>query len=140
MFSFFRALGQAIGVAVGGVVFQNRMFSNLMRYPDLVPMADAYSKDAAGLVQIIKAMADGADKANLKEAYTDSLRTVWIVCCAVSGAALVISLWTEHYDLDRDLETNQGLRDDDETLANEKDLEMHAGPRMTAPESRPAVW
>jgi hypothetical protein len=28
MFSFFRALGQAIGVAVGGVVFQNRMFTN----------------------------------------------------------------------------------------------------------------
>ncbi|OGE50913.1 hypothetical protein PENARI_c015G03751 [Penicillium arizonense] len=139
MFSFFRALGQAIGVAVGGVVFQNRMFSNLMKYPDLAPMAGTYSKDAAGLVQIIKAMADGADKANLKEAYTDSLRTVWIVCCAVSGVALVISLLTEHYDLDRDLETNQGLRGDDETIASEKDLEMRAS-RMMDPESRPSVW
>ncbi|KAJ6084921.1 hypothetical protein N7499_004550 [Penicillium canescens] len=139
MFSFFRALGQSIGVAVGGVVFQNRMFSNLMKYPGLAPMADAYSKDAAGLVQIIKAMADSADKANLKEAYTDSLRTVWSVCCAVSGVALVISLLTEHYDLDRDLETNQGLRGDDETITSEKDLEMRAG-RMIDPESRPSVW
>jgi hypothetical protein len=102
-------------------------------------MAGTYSKDAAGLVQIIKAMADDADKANLKEAYTDSLRTVWIVCCAVSGVALVISLLTEHYDLDRDLETNQGLRGDDETIASEKDLEMRAS-RMMDPESRPSVW
>ncbi|KAJ5781197.1 hypothetical protein N7457_006357 [Penicillium paradoxum] len=139
MFSFFRALGQAIGVAVGGVVFQNRMFTNLMKYPALAPMADAYSKDAAGLVQIIKAMADGAEKANLKEAYTDSLRTVWIVCCGVSGVALVISLFTQHYDLDRAMETEQGLRDDDETLRSEKDLEMHSDRRRVT-ESQPWAW
>ncbi|KAJ5865122.1 uncharacterized protein N7529_007038 [Penicillium soppii] len=140
MFSFFRALGQAIGVAVGGVVFQNRMFSNLMRYPGLAPMAGAYSKDAAGLVQVIKAMEDGADKANLKEAYTDSLRTVWVVCCAVSGVAMVMSLLTEHYDLDRELETNQGLRGDDESFVeSEKDLEMRAE-RAMVPETRPWAW
>ncbi|KAJ5463669.1 hypothetical protein N7475_008613 [Penicillium sp. IBT 31633x] len=138
MFSFFRALGQAIGVAVGGVVFQNRMFSNLMKYSALAPMANAYSKDAAGLVQVIKAMADGDDKANLKQAYTDSLRTVWIVCCAVSGVALLISLFTEHYDLDRALETNQGLRDDDETIG-ENDLEMRSERKMIS-ESRPWAW
>ncbi|CAP79873.1 putative transporter [Penicillium chrysogenum] len=141
MFSFFRALGQAIGVAVGGVVFQNRMFTNISRYPALAPMADAYSKDAAGLVQVIKAMADGADKANLKEAYTDSLRTVWVVCCAVSGIAMVISLLTEHYDLDRALETNQGLLDsyDDESINSLKDFEMRAERRIVA-EPRPWAW
>ncbi|KAJ5371734.1 hypothetical protein N7517_003740 [Penicillium concentricum] len=142
MFSFFRALGQAIGVAVGGVVFQNRMFTNISRYPAMVPMAEAYSKDAAGLVQVIKAMADGADKANLKEAYTDSLRTVWIVCCGVSGVAMLISLLTEHYDLDRTLETNQGLRDeydDDESISSLKDLEMRTDRRAVA-EPRPWAW
>lgn len=105
MFSFFRALGQAIGVAVGGVVFQNQMYKNLLRYPALAPMASAYSQDAAGLVQVIKAMADGANKTHLKEAYTDSLRIVWAVCCAISGVALLFSLMTESYDLDRALET-----------------------------------
>jgi hypothetical protein len=141
MFSFFRALGQAIGVAVGGVVFQNRMFTNISRYPALAPMADAYSKDAAGLVQVIKAMADGADKANLKEAYTDSLRTVWMVCCAVSGIAMVISLLTEHYDLDRALETNQGLLDsyDDESINSLKDFKMQTERRIVA-EPRPWAW
>ncbi|KAF4769465.1 hypothetical protein HAV15_008777 [Penicillium sp. str.  len=139
MFSFFRALGQAIGVAVGGVVFQNRMFTNISRYSALAPMAEAYSKDAAGLVQVIKAMADGADKANLKEAFTDSLRTVWIVCCGVSAVAMVISLLTEHYDLDRALETNQGLRDDDESINSLKDLEMRTDRRVVT-EPRPWAW
>jgi MFS family permease len=139
MFSFFRALGQAIGVAVGGVVFQNRMFNNIMRYPDLAPMANAYSKDAAGLVRVIKAMADGADKSNLKAAYTDSLRTVWIVCCAVSGVGMLVSFLTEHYDLDRALETNQGLKGDNESIDSEKYLEMRAERAMVT-ETRPWAW
>ncbi|KAJ5971406.1 uncharacterized protein N7479_001324, partial [Penicillium vulpinum] len=140
MFSFFRALGQAIGVAVGGVVFQNRMFANISRYSALAPMAEAYSKDAAGLVQVIKAMADGADKMNLKEAYTDSLRTVWIVCCGISGVAMLISFLTEHYDLDRALETNQGLCDyDDESINSLKDLEMRRDRRIVI-EHRPWAW
>lgn len=126
MFSFFRALGQAIGVAVGGVVFQNRMRNNLLRYPALAPMADAYSQDAAGLVQIIKGMADGVNKSDLKDAYTDSLRIVWAVCCAISGVALLLSFLTESYDLDQTLETNQGLRDVDENEASEKDIEASA--------------
>ncbi|KAJ5209955.1 Major facilitator superfamily domain general substrate transporter [Penicillium cf. griseofulvum] len=141
MFSFFRALGQAIGVAVGGVVFQNRMFTNISRYPTLAPMAEAYSKDAAGLVQVIRAMADGADRANLKEAYTDSLRTVWIVCCGVSGVAMLVSLLTEHYDLDRALETDQGLCDDydDESIDSLKDLEIRKDRRINE-EPRPWAW
>lgn len=126
MFSFFRALGQAIGVAVGGVVFQNRMHTNLLKYPSLAPMADAYSQDAAGLVQVIKGMADGPVKVHLKDAYTDSLRIVWAVCCAISGVALLVSFLTESYDIDRALETTQGLRGEDGPETTEKDLEARA--------------
>ncbi|KAJ5085231.1 hypothetical protein N7532_010002 [Penicillium argentinense] len=122
MFSFFRALGQAIGVAVGGVVFQNQMYHNLMKYPALAPMASSYSKDAAGLVQVIQAMPAGADKIDLKDAYTDSLRIVWAVCCAISGVALLLSLFTQEYDLDRALETEQGL----DEKKKESDLEHNA--------------
>ncbi|KAI9925049.1 hypothetical protein MW887_006456 [Aspergillus wentii] len=120
MFSFFRALGQAVGVAIGGVVFQNRMYANLLKYPTLAPMADPYSQDAAGLVQIIKAMPWGIEKMQLKEAYTDSLRIVWAVCCAVSGVAFLLSFWTERYDLNQALESKQGLRS--ETIPDEEGL------------------
>lgn len=137
MFSFFRALGQAIGVAVGGVVFQNQMHKNLLKYDALAPMASAYSKDAAGLVQVIKAMPDGINKINLKDAYTDSLRIVWIVCCAISAVALVSSLFTEEYDLDRALETEQGL-DKKARLESEKDLELNADRGVN--QAAPMAW
>ncbi|KAL4938272.1 hypothetical protein BDV06DRAFT_58302 [Aspergillus oleicola] len=110
MFSFFRAMGQAVGVAIGGVVFQNRMFHNLLQYESLASRAAEYSADAAGLVQVIKAMPEGLEKLQLKTAYTDSLRIVYAVCCAVSGVALVLSIFTESYDLNRALVMSQGLR------------------------------
>lgn len=120
MFSFFRALGQAIGVAIGGVVFQNQMYKNLLNYPGLAPMAEAFSRDAAGLVQIIQGMPDGPQKLHLREAYTDSLRIVWAVCCAISGAALLMSLLTESYDLNTGLTTTQGLRSKKEVPVDEE--------------------
>ncbi len=110
MFSFFRAMGQAVGVAIGGVVFQNRMYHYLLGYEALAPMASAYSQDAAGLVEVIKSMPGGAEKLALQTAYTDSLRIVYAVCCAVCGVALVLSLGTQSYDLNRALESVQGLR------------------------------
>ncbi|KAL1855594.1 hypothetical protein Plec18170_004316 [Paecilomyces lecythidis] len=121
MFSFFRAFGQAIGVAIGGVVFQNRMHDNLLGYPALAPLADAYSRDAAGLVQVIKKMPDGADKSDLKQAYTDSLRIVWAVSCAICGVAGLLSLLTQKYDLNRALETNQGLKAEKSTGMSEEE-------------------
>ncbi|KAE8362114.1 major facilitator superfamily domain-containing protein [Aspergillus caelatus] len=120
MFSFFRALGQCIGVAVGGVVFQNQMKKNLLKYPSLAPMADTYSQDAAGLVRAIAGMADESEKNNLKDAYTDSLRVVYAVCCAICGIALFTSLLTKSYDLDQVLNSAQGLQTE-RTAADEEE-------------------
>ncbi|PLN86151.1 major facilitator superfamily domain-containing protein [Aspergillus taichungensis] len=111
MFSFFRAMGQAVGVAIGGVIFQNRMFHNLLAYPALALMAAEYSQDAAGLVQVIRRMPDGAEKRDLQVAYTDSLRVVWAVCCGICGVAFLMSFLTKKYDLDRAMESSQTLRD-----------------------------
>lgn len=110
MFSFFRAFGQSIGVAIGGVIFQNQMRQKLQKYPEFASQARQLSQDAAGLVQVIKRMADGTDKSNLKTAYADSLKIVWVVMCALAGAAMIASFWIEHYDLDRALESEQTLR------------------------------
>lgn len=128
MTTFFRAFGQAVGVAIGGVVFQNRMYANLLTYPELAPYAHEYSQDAAGLVQVINAMG-GADagggpmmqvrQLDLRTAYADSLRTIWIVCCALSAVGFVSSLWTEEYDIDQALTSNQGLRDKRRTGAGD---------------------
>lgn len=59
LFSFFPAFGQAIGVAIDGVIFQNQLKKKLLIHPLLPPMADAYSNNPSGLVQIIKTMQHG---------------------------------------------------------------------------------
>lgn len=108
MFAFFRSFGQTVGVAIGGVIFQNAMKKKLLTYPLLASNATEYAKDASGLVEIIKAMPDGLAKSQLLESYVSSLRTVWIVCTALSAVALVVSFLTQGLPLDREFETEQG--------------------------------
>lgn len=110
LFSFFRTFGQAIGVAVGGVIFQNQLEKKLLAYPLLAPMASAYSSDASGLVQIIKTMQHGPARTQLIQSYADSLKTVWIVMCALAGVALLSSFFIKGFELDRALETEQGFQ------------------------------
>ena len=110
LFSFFRAFGQAIGVAVGGVVFQNQLKKKLLNYPLLAPMANAYSSDASGLVQIIKEMQHGPARTQLIQSYADSLKSIWVVMTALAGVALLSSFLIKGFELDRALETEQGFK------------------------------
>jgi len=122
MFAFFRAFGQTVGVAIGGVIFQNEMLKKLKTYPLLAARAVEYSADSSGLVQIIKTMPEGPEKTQLKQAYTDSIRMIFIVICALAGVALVAGAFTEKFSLDRQLETEQGYngkarKEDEEKVA-----------------------
>ena len=109
MFVFFRSFGQALGVAIGGVIFQNEMVKNLQIYPTYAARASELAKDSAALVEIIKQTGDGVRKLELMTAYTESLRMVYIVMCALAGVCLVVSLCIKGYDLNVGLETEQGL-------------------------------
>lgn len=109
MFVFFRSFGQALGVAIGGVIFQNEMVSNLKAYPMWASQASELARDAAALVEVIQhtAIADG--KLELQQAYTDSLRTVYIVLTVLAGVSAISTLFIKGYDLNVGLETEQGL-------------------------------
>ena len=48
-------------------------------------------------------------KLDLRTAYVDSVRVIFIVLCALSAVALVSSLFIKSYDLNRALETEQGF-------------------------------
>ncbi|KAF2847853.1 MFS general substrate transporter [Plenodomus tracheiphilus IPT5] len=113
MFSFFRAFGQTLGVAVGGVVFQNQIKKKLLTYPLLADMADEYSKDAAGLVQIIKAMESGDAQDQLKESYTYALKYIWIVMTVLAGVAFISTFFVKEYDMNGALETEMGFQHDE---------------------------
>ncbi|KAL8802998.1 MAG: hypothetical protein Q9200_006387 [Gallowayella weberi] len=120
MFSFFRAFGQAIGVAVGGTIFQNQVKTKLLSYPLLASKADEYSKDASRLVQIIKAMQDGVVKEDMKHAYADSLKVVWATMCGLAAVGLILSFWTKGLDMNKPLETEQGFLEEKKTADEER--------------------
>lgn len=109
LFTFFRTFGQAVGVAIGGAIFQNSMVSKLKAYPQYAGQASELAKDAAALVEIIRAQPPGADKLDLQTAYTDSIRVVYIVLTAFCAVGLVSSLFIKAYPLDEILETEHGL-------------------------------
>jgi len=111
MFAFLRSFGQTVGVAVGGVIFQNQMSERLMKLPALAPMAAEYSRNSAGLVEVIKSMPDSAERVQLIGAYADSLRIVWVVMTALSAVGMIASFWTEALPLDRPFESEQSFKE-----------------------------
>lgn len=108
-YSFLRVFGQSLGVAIGGVVFQNQIKQKLLAYPLLAPMATEYSKDATALVGIIKVMQEGTAKAQLIQAYADSLKTIWLVMCVMSGVAMIANAFIKGYTLEQEHKTLQGF-------------------------------
>lgn len=112
MYIFMRSLGQGVGVAVGGVVFQSQFAVELRKYPDLARNATALARDASGLVQVIKAMPEGtAERTAIVNAYADALKVVWVVMAGLAFVALVLSFATKGLSLNAEMETEQALKE-----------------------------
>ncbi|KAG9245097.1 MFS multidrug transporter-like protein [Calycina marina] len=117
MYSFFRSFGQTLGVAIAGVMFQNTFRKKVLRTA-YAENADLYSKNAAAMVQIVRAWPDdgalGVEKAVMKGVYVESLQMVWVIMCALGGVAFLTSLcFTKEISLERELETEQGFIGDE---------------------------
>ncbi|OQD89856.1 hypothetical protein PENANT_c002G05180 [Penicillium antarcticum] len=110
MFSFFRALGQALGVAIGEAIFQNRMEANLPKYHIPQDLVHLYIKNAASAVVAIKSIKNDHIKLSIQQAYTDSLRTVWISCCAIATCSFLLTVLIQHQDFDKKQVSSQNLR------------------------------
>ena len=111
MYIFMRSLGQGVGIAVGGVIFQSRFAIELRGTPDLARNATALAQDVSGLVQVIKAMPNGAaDRVTIVNAYADALNVVWVVMAGLAFVALLLSFGTEGLSLNAAMETEQALK------------------------------
>jgi MFS family permease len=121
--SFLECFGEAIGIAVSGVIFQNRLRSILLS-SDLFTkkLAVQYSKDATSLVSIIHGMHEHSeDKAALIQAYADSLKVVWIAMTILATIALASTIFVKDNSLDVELKTEQGYRNDEKVSDSEND-------------------
>ena len=117
MFTFFRLFGQALGVVIGGVVFQNQIKSRLLASPDLASMADQYASDGSALAQLIINLPPSSSKATLVQAYADALKIFWVVLCAIAAVALLVSFIITPVSLDREFISPQQIAGDRDDVA-----------------------
>lgn len=117
MFTFFRLMGQALGVVIGGVTFQDEIRTKLLAIPSLAPMANQYANDGAALAQQIKTIRDSNDRNMVIQVYANSLKTVWAVLCGAAGLALLTSLMITDLSLDRQFVSPQQLPSDSDDAA-----------------------
>lgn len=120
LFTFFRAFGQTVGVAIGGVIFQNQIKRQILSHALIASFADQWAADWSALVEVIKAMPSGEAKDLLVKSYADALKIVWAVVCGLAFVGLLSSFATEGLSLDRDLETDQGFVGDRRSGDEEK--------------------
>ena len=120
MYVFARSMGQAVGVAVGGVVFQTSFAGRLREVGSggLAGVgpgsgnATALAQDASALVQAIQSLPAGsAQRQGIVAAYAEALEVVWAVMAGVAGVAFLVSLLTKGLSLDAVMETEQALRE-----------------------------
>jgi hypothetical protein len=122
LYSFFRAFGQALGVAISGVIFQNTL-KRKIKVTAYSMYAGEWSRDASALVEIIKGWSRDGEEGLMREAvvtaYVESLQMVWLVMCILAFVMFAANLiWTDELSLNRELETEQGFIHD---LKNDED-------------------
>ncbi|KAM0338539.1 hypothetical protein ACHAPU_011299 [Fusarium lateritium] len=112
LYAFCRSLGQGIGVAIGGVTFQNQFRKQIEKSPEFASRADEWAKDASALIQVIKKSPASMQlmKDTIIDGYIKGLRTVWLVMTLLACVALLVSLvCVKAKSLDRKFETEHEL-------------------------------
>jgi len=111
-FGFTRMLATSIGVVIGGVVFQNQM---IKKTPQLVAslgasLASQVSGGSAGASTTIVDALPEPQRSIVRQAFYESLRTMWIMYVAFAGLGLCIAFFIGNQKLSKEhQETKTGL-------------------------------
>lgn len=123
-FSFMRTFGQAVGVAVSGVIFQNVFRRKLLALPRFAFVADKFSKEATIVVEMIKAMEPSPQRNELVDAYNSSLKAIYVSMIAFAGFCLVVSASIKGFSLQQEHVTKQGLVQQAQEPKEQRDIEL----------------
>ena len=122
-FGFVRNLSTSVSVVIGSVVFQNQMQK---KYPSLVAslgvsVANELSGGSAGSsVDLVKQLPP-ATRAIAREAFAESLKTMWIMYTAFAALGVFISLFVGNQKLSKEHQvTKTGLVEEE---AKRKELQ-----------------
>lgn len=111
--TFFRSVGQAFGVAIGGTVFQNQFDQYLhkaVEHQDVTKPFIITGAQAASAYDVIKSFPESV-QVTYRFIYADSLRIVWYVTTGIAGAGLLASFWVKNESMDRGNNSKQKFKD-----------------------------
>ncbi|KAE9376670.1 putative MFS transporter [Stipitochalara longipes BDJ] len=116
-FGFVRSLATALGVVLGGVIFQNSMDMHippLASPPINLPsnVTDLLTKGgAAANVMLSNTITDAVQKEAVRGAYAWSMRNMWIFYTGLSALAMLSSVFIKRHYLRSDhVETRTGIK------------------------------
>ncbi|PGG97810.1 hypothetical protein GX51_07122 [Blastomyces parvus] len=105
---FARSLGQAFGVALGAVIFQNefdRFVRQAVAAGAFIGISDSnmliQGSQADAAFDLIKTFPENVQEV-YRYVYADSLRTIWYVLTGLSGVAFLVSLGVRNESLNKD--------------------------------------
>ncbi|UKZ80371.1 hypothetical protein TrVFT333_008129 [Trichoderma virens FT-333] len=89
-------MGQALGVAIGGTIFNNQLRSNLGNNVHNAP-----PNVVALMEKLHQLSADDAESLQIRHALSKSFHVIWIVMCAFAGLSLQLNFLTKEYDMNQ---------------------------------------
>jgi hypothetical protein len=112
MFTLLRLFGQTLGVAIGGVIFQNQVRHRLEESSLLASQATDLAQRVLDLVEVIHQTPDGSpEKSELIDAFQGAFHTFVYVMCAMAAVGLALSLMIKGYSVDQKHVTDQSFQD-----------------------------
>ena len=120
LFTFLRTFGQAVGVALGGVIFQNSIQHKIASHPVIAEHASEWAAQSTELVETIKSMAAGAAKDALIQSYSDALKPIWLFTCGLAAVGLISSLFAKEFSLNREHDAKQAFNGGAASVDEEK--------------------
>lgn len=113
MYAFTRSFGMALGVGIGGSVFQNVAIIRLRENG----LSEDIAKEVETWIEIIwspdLSKPPPEEVAQILDAFTYGLHGVFGVLCAAAGVAGLASLLVRHFDLDKALVSKHHLVESD---------------------------
>jgi hypothetical protein len=115
---FFRALGQACGIAVGQAAFSNEISKRL---------GPKVGRDASTLVEEVRNMRlSDPQRVKVTEAFVGSLRVVWWILVALTTFLLFMTLFTRDFGLKGAQNRENNGKNDIEAVSTEENEKMHS--------------
>ncbi|KAL2408082.1 Efflux pump dotC [Exophiala dermatitidis] len=128
LFGFVRNLSTSVSVVLGGVVVNNELAKKYSGLRKVLPPADAArltSSSFGSTTSFVRSL-HGVQKQAVNEAYTSSLRSMWIFYTAFSAFGIFVSLFITRKELSRTHEKARTGIEEQERIRRQEDAERKA--------------